>query len=280
MRNEFMINNNEENEFDVGGYDKLNFLYVSCGLKVCLLIIALIIFRMSIDRSFLNGTFATEVNTLEATNAADESFVAVNEAQNVKYVTGTDSTEFTNNETYKNFLNAKKENTNVVGWIKIQGTLIDYPIMHSKDNSFYLDHNSSGEEDKNGAIYMEGAQNGWAFINMIHGHNLKSGKMFGQLVKYKDEGFCKKHPYIEVARENEIVKYRIFSVFIADGSNEEFPVQFADYAEYREYYAQLMGRSMFKLDTSVNTDDILILNTCSYEFSNAHFIVCAQLMED
>ena len=280
MKNVFIKQKDKENELMEETYTELNCLYVSCGLKVCLLIIVLIVFKMSVDRSFLNGTFATEVHTIEETNAADEAFVAINESKDVQYTKDKDTEKLKNNATYRKYLEAKNANKNTIGWINIQGTLIDYPIMHSKDNSYYLNHNSSEKEDKNGAIYMESSQDDWLYINMIHGHNLKSGKMFGQLVKYKDEDFCKEHPYIEIARTNELVRYKIFSVFVADGSNEKFPVQFADYAEYRKYYAQLLKRSMFNLDTSVNTDDILILNTCSYEFSNAHFIVCAQLMEE
>lgn len=255
-------------------------ILISCCIKICLLVITLLITKMSVDRSFLNSSFSNENYIITDSNAADDAFRESKESKDIQYVVNTENENLIKNETYNNFVKAKNNNTNVIGWIKISGTLIDYPIMHSKDDSYYLTHNSSEKEDKNGAIFMESSQNGWSSINMIHGHNLKSGKMFGQLVKYKEEDFCKEHRYIEIARDDKVLKYKVFSVFIADGSNEEFPIQFTDYVKYKEYYVQLLERSMFKLDTSVNVNDIILLNTCSYEFSNAHFIVCAQLVED
>lgn len=278
---------NEEDDYDVcylqdfeeDDYDESTLgLYISCGIKFCALIIALLITRMSTDRSFLNSSFTIEDHALTENNEADEIFQELNQGSTIKYVDN--SKNLNNSEIYAKFQKAKQSNPNVVGWIRISGTLIDYPIMYSEDNSYYLDHNSAEQEDKNGAIFMDSLQTGWSYINMLHGHNLKSGKMFGQLVKYKEEDFCKEHAYVEIARDNRVSRYKIFSVFIADGSNEEFPIRFADYAQYKEYFMQLLNRSMFKLDTTVRTDDIVMLNTCSYEFSNAHFIVCAQLMEE
>lgn len=157
--------------------------------------------------------------------------------------------------------------------------MIDYSVMHSTEPDFYLDHDSEKQASKNGSIYLDSAQNGWGLIDIIHGHNLKSGKMFGQLVKYKDEAFAKEHLYIEMIQDGKLKTYKIFSVFLADGNKDTFPIQFADYSEYRNHYEVLKARSMFDLGTDVTSDNIIMLNTCSYEFDNAHFIVCAQLME-
>lgn len=270
----------DEPKYVRGDKNELTWLIFCCAIKCCFLIIAIFILRMISDRSFLEGSNVETYVALEQSNVTDEAFISLNTSGDVKDVIKHEQQILNENETYKNFKKAQETNKDVIGWIRIPNTLINYPIMHRKDNSFYLDHNSKGEKDANGAIFMESMQDDWAFINMLHGHNLKSGKMFGQLVKYKEQTFCEENMYVEIAREGELVHYKIFSVFVADGSNEEFPIQFADYAEYKKYYAQLLGRSMYPLATSVDAEDIIIMNTCSYEFSNAHFIVCAQLMED
>jgi sortase B len=180
-------------------------------------------------------------------------------------------------EIYRKFISAKSQNENVVGWITIPNTLTDNAIMFNKDNEFYLHRNENGEWSKNGSIFIDSTSGGkFSDINLIHGHNMKSGLMFGELDKYKDENFTKTNREFEIARSGSVDKYRIYSVFIADGNSERFDVRFDNQKRYREYFKTLGERSMFKLDyKKKDLNEIIMLNTCSYEFSNAHLIICA-----
>lgn len=181
------------------------------------------------------------------------------------------------NELYKKYLDSKENNQDTVGWVRVGSTIIDYPVMHSKERDYYLTRNSNKQEDINGAIYLDYSQAGrWSSINIIHGHNMKSGAMFGQLIKYKTAEFAKDNPIIEIVMENEIVSYQVFSVFIADAASEVFPLGFGRAEDYESYFNELHNRSMHKLDYSGAAKQIIMLNTCSYEFSNAHLIVCAE----
>lgn len=257
--------------------NEINKLYASICVKLFLIACFCSLLFITTDRSFLDNVEQEQTTAQrEEEDSLDQDFIDSSIGLTVQ-----ESKEsiLKNSDIYQSYLKAKDSNSDTVGWIKIEGTLVDYPIMHSETQDFYLDHASDKSYAKNGSIYMDSAQSDWGYINMIHGHNLKSGKMFGQLVKYKEEDFARQHSYIEVVKDGKICVYKVFSVFVADGSKETFNLQFEDFAQYKTYFAELKNRSKFDFVDSVKSDDIIILNTCSYEFSNAHTIVCAYLTE-
>ncbi len=96
---------------------------------------------------------------------------------------------------YKSLYN---HNKNLIGWLKIADTNIDYPVMQTDNNEFYLDHDVDHEPDKNGTLFMDYQCDVLApsFNFIIYGHNMRSGNMFGNLDKYKSESYYKKHPLI------------------------------------------------------------------------------------
>lgn len=174
---------------------------------------------------------------------------------------------------YQKYLSKKQENEDTVGWLKISDMSISYPVMCTVDD-FYLDHNSDKQLDSNGAIYLGKSE--WGHVNLVNGHNMKSGKMFGLLDYFKNERYCKEHQYITVAREGDVVTYRVFSVFLTDTATEALSFsEERDGEELKSFIKTLGNRSMFHLDYDGDADDILILNTCSYEYSEAHLLVCA-----
>ena len=93
---------------------------------------------------------------------------------------------------YKNLYN---KNKSLIGWLKIDDTIIDYPVMQSPDSEYYLTHNFNQEQDKNGSIFMDPACDVLKpSTNLIlYGHHMKSGKMFGDLARYEDETYMKEH---------------------------------------------------------------------------------------
>lgn len=252
-------------------------LYISICAKLFLIAAFISLLFITSDRSFLDSVDTSTTSVITKEDSLDQDFIDSSIGLTIQ-----ESKEsiLRNSEIYQSYLDAKNNNSDVIGWIKIEGTLINYPIMHSKEQDFYLDHDCEKAYSKNGSIYLDSAQDNWGYINIIHGHNLKSGKMFGQLVKYKEEDFAKQHSYIELVKEGKICIYKVFSVFVADGKTETFQLQFDDFAKYKTYFAELKNRSKFNLSDKVESEDIIILNTCSYEFSNAHTLVCAYLMEE
>ena len=108
-------------------------------------------------------------------------------------------------------------NNDLVGWLSIEGMEIDYPVMRSEDDEFYLHHNFKGEEDKYGCLYVRNRADvdtpGTNFL--IYGHNMKDGSMFGDLDLYRKKSFYQEHAVIQFDTLYEERSYEIVAVFLS-----------------------------------------------------------------
>jgi len=186
-------------------------------------------------------------------------------------------------EEYKNLLNKNKK---LIGWIKIDDTNIDYPVMQTSDNEYYLDHNLNQEYDKNGSIFMDKDCDVLKpSTNLIlYGHHMRSGSMFGSLSKYADESFYEKHRYIQFDTIYEKGTYEIMYVFRSRVYKEDEIVfkyyQFIDAngeQEFNSYMNEMDSMSLY--DTGVDAqygDRLLTLSTCDYQETDGRFVVVAK----
>ena len=184
---------------------------------------------------------------------------------------------------YKNLLNKNKR---LIGWVKIDDTNIDYPVMQTTDNEYYLDHNLNQEYDKNGSIFMDKDCDVLKpSTNLIlYGHHMKSGQMFGNLSLYSDQNYYEKHPYIQFDTIYEKGLYEIMYVFRSRVYSEDEIVfkyyQFIDAQseqEFDSYMNDMEGMSLY--DTGVTAqygDRLLTLSTCDYQEKNGRFVVVAK----
>lgn len=177
----------------------------------------------------------------------------------------------------KDWSNARKKYPNAIGWITIPKMKhINYPIMAANENLFYLTHNEKNQESAKGAIFLdESAKGTFSRLNLIHGHNMKSGEMFGDLDFYKRKEFLESHKKILTVQNGTVKEYQIFSVFILDANKEMIETGFANEEAFQSYIQMLNNRSKFPMNCPKQVTSILILNTCTYEFSNAHLLICA-----
>lgn len=184
---------------------------------------------------------------------------------------------------YKNLLNKNKK---LIGWVKIDDTNIDYPVMQTTDNEYYLDHNLNQEYDKNGSIFMDKdcdvLKPSTNFI--LYGHHMKSGQMFGGLDKYQSESYAEEHPYITFDTIYEHGTYQVMYVFRSKVYSEQ-DVNFKYYqfidalseTEFDSYMQEMAEMSLF--DTGVTAqygDRLLTLSTCDYQEQNGRFVVVAK----
>lgn len=184
---------------------------------------------------------------------------------------------------YKNLLNKNKR---LIGWVKIDDTNIDYPVMQTTDNEYYLDHNLNQEYDKNGSIFMDKDCDVLkTSTNLIlYGHHMKSGQMFGGLSLYSDQSYYEKHPCIQFDTIYEKGLYEIMYVFRSRVYSEDEIVfkyyQFIDAQseqEFDSYMNDMEGMSLY--DTGVTAqygDRLLTLSTCDYQEKNGRFVVVAK----
>ena len=177
-------------------------------------------------------------------------------------------------------------NQKLIGWIKIDGTKVDYPVMQTSNNDYYLDHNFDQEEDKNGSIFLDKECSIWPRSQnlLIYGHNMKSGKMFGTLKNYKDERFYKEHPVIQFDTIYEKGTYEIMYVF-SEVVHEETEITFKYYQfinanssdEYNSYMKDMADMSLYDTGvTSVYGDALITLSTCDYTQGAERFVIVAK----
>lgn len=177
-------------------------------------------------------------------------------------------------------------NKRLIGWVKIDDTYIDYPVLQTVNNDYYLNHNFDQEEDKNGSIFLDKDCSIYPrSTNLIlYGHHMRSGRMFGQLNKYSSEKFYKEHKYIQFDTIYEKGTYEVMYVFrskIYEESEIVFKYyQFTDAVSETEFESNMMQMADMSLyDTGVSAeygDELLTLSTCDYYTSDGRFVVVAK----
>ncbi len=189
-------------------------------------------------------------------------------------------------EILEDYVTLYNKNKSLIGWIKIDDTIIDYPVMQSQNMEYYLDHNFSQEKDRNGCLFADSACSIWPRSQniIIYGHNMKSGKMFGTLTKYKSESYFEKHPMIQFDTLYEKGTYAVMYVF-SEIVHEETEVAFKYYQfvdanseeEYDSYMKDMAEMSLY--DTGVTSrlgDELITLSTCDYVKGGERWVVVAK----
>jgi len=194
-------------------------------------------------------------------------------------------TEMVDGETRTIYINSPEaeywisQNSDYVGYIYIDGTRIDYPIVQKtteEQKEYYLTRNFLGQDAKAGSIFLDyrcSMGGDTQSTNMIiYGHNMQDESMFGQLKKYKDvDGYYSEHPIIQISSRYETSLYKIFSVFIENvdpDNDEQFEyynkIAFNSEDEFYEYANDCKKRSLISNNVDVTYGDKLItLSTCT-----------------
>ena len=152
-------------------------------------------------------------------------------------------------------------NTDIIGWIKINDTNIDYPILKDTDNLKYLKHSFGGKYNNNGSIFTLNNNPFQDYETVLYGHNMKSGIMFSELGKYMNKEFFDKHSSFEIYTKNQNYKATVFSCYSIGINKEENNSKLLDFEEQVEYYKKA---SKYSVDNVSEIKKIVKLSTCSY----------------
>ena len=152
-------------------------------------------------------------------------------------------------------------NTDIIGWIKINDTNIDYPILKDTDNLKYLKHSFGGKYNNNGSIFTLNNNPFQDYETVLFGHNMKSGIMFSELGKYMNKEFFDKHSSFEIYTKNQNYKATVFSCYSIGINKEENNIKLLDFEEQVEYYKKA---SKYSVDNVSEIKKIVKLSTCSY----------------
>lgn len=178
------------------------------------------------------------------------------------------------------FASLQEINPDIVGWIYIEGTEINYPVVQGRDNQYYLKHLFSGEWNGSGCIFLD-SRNRLDFSDrhsIIYGHHMKNGTMFSGLTEYKKQEYYNKHPIALLLTPDKNYEIEIFGGYVSSVQDKAWEVAFPSDSDFTEWLDKARERSCFTSEiTPAVTDQILTFSTCSYEFNNARFVLLGVL---
>ena len=170
-------------------------------------------------------------------------------------------------------------NSDLVGWVSVPDTVIDYPVVQAKDNNYYLRRDIHGNSARAGTIFMDYRSDARARgrHTILYGHHMRNGSMFKDLEKYKNEGFFQENGYIRFDTLFAEIEWEVFAVYITDTNFPYTQVTFASDEDYMDFLKRIKNKSMYQKDIELTEEDqILTLSTCTYEYDDARFVVHAR----
>ena len=179
-----------------------------------------------------------------------------------------------------------QQNPDMVGWLSIDDTNINYPVMYTPDDiEKYLRKGFDGKYSKSGTLFLGEGWSENANYAIIFGHHMKDGSMFGSLVKYADKKYAQTHPIINFNTLNEDRSYEVVLAFYSRVyTNQDTNVfryykytDLSDEKTFNNYIAQSKASAIYQTGVDVKYGDrILVLSTCNYHTENGRFVVLAK----
>jgi len=182
----------------------------------------------------------------------------------------------------------QQENSDIIAWLEIENSNINYPVLQTSDNSFYMTHDYRKEYSRDGSLFLDKDYD-WNLPStnlLIYGHNnIGSSEMFVELLNYQDEEYYNTHKTIRLTTNKEDVEYEIIAVFksrvyykseknvfryyyFINANNEE---------EFNEFVNNSKKASIYNIEaTATYGDSLLTLSTCSYHTEDGRFAVVAR----
>ncbi len=171
---------------------------------------------------------------------------------------------------------------NCVGWLRIDGTVINYPVMQSKDDpEFYLHHAVSGEYSYPGVPFLDArCELGVSNQLIIYGHNMKNGTMFHNLRNYSSYSWWQNHQFIDLDTVNGSARYEVMAVIQYDSDHD--PFRFNAYTDmdadtFDWFVRQIRSRQIYETDVTASFgNELLTLSTCDWKYNNGRQLVIAR----
>lgn len=163
-------------------------------------------------------------------------------------------------------LDALREvNPDVIGWICIPDTDLNYPLMFNGDNSYYLTHSWSGKRNAGGSIFLEKecSPDLSDFNTIIYGHRMTNTTMFGTLRFFADEAFWREHPSVYLVSDQWVYRCDIFAVYETDVRSLTYRLRVTEDADKREFLDYALESAAYETGiVPAPEDQVLTLSTC------------------
>lgn len=178
-----------------------------------------------------------------------------------------------NDEYSVNFESLEKENSDVVAWIKVNNTGVEYPVVKTNNNDYYLMHSFDKTQNRAGWIFADYKNkfDGTDKNIIVYGHNRKDGSMFGTLGKVlKPEWYeNEQNQEITFITKDQKDKYQIFSIYEIPDEDYYLQTVFSNSQEYIDFLEELKSRSIYNFNVIIDENtQILTLSTCAANLQN------------
>ena len=175
-------------------------------------------------------------------------------------------------------------NEDVVGWLTIPGTVIDYPILHDPEsNDTYLYTDIEGNRTASGSIYLDCDNEGdfSDLHNVLYGHHMRNGTMFKDIMKFREQDFMEEHQEAYIYLPDREIRLRQFSCLYTTSDGIRRMTKFDDEETFQAYVAEMTKGSSAYIQPEQEVERLFSFVTCSYEFDDARTIMYAyEVTED
>lgn len=181
-----------------------------------------------------------------------------------------------------NFEALLKANDDVKAWIYLEDTVIDYPVLQTTNNDYYLYHMFNREENGAGSIFIDYRnQNPFKDFNtVLHGHRMKDGTMFKSLVNYSDPEFYETHKVMEITTPEQNYNCEIFATATIPADSDLYQFEFYSDDDRAYYLNRLAAVNELSTEVEVGADDkIVMMSTCTAQLDDNRICVFGKLVE-
>lgn len=184
-----------------------------------------------------------------------------------------------------NIARLQEENGDIAGWVMIPDTKIDYPVMYTpKDAEYYLHRNFAQKYSMSGVPFIDAecSLSPQSDNIIVHGHNMKNGSMFSDIISYQEENFWKEHGTILLYTLDEVQEYEVIAAFPINAEDtydvgNYFPINFGDENQFNSFIKEIRRKSFNKTETQVKYgEQLLTLSTCSYHTTDGRYLVISK----
>ena len=168
-----------------------------------------------------------------------------------------------------------------VAWIYCPDTKINYGVVEAEDNDYYLHRAIDGSQSASGALFVD-CNNSRDFSDentVIYGHHMNDGTKFASIMGYRERGYYGQHPVMYLSTRDMNYRVELFSSYLTDADSDTYSFRFDSTQEYAAWLQRMRSQSDFQSDVMLSTDDrVITLSTCSYEYTDARYVVQGRLV--
>lgn len=170
----------------------------------------------------------------------------------------------------------------IVGWLYLPDTVINYPVVQGSDNEYYLTRFLDGSPNGGGTLFLDFVcPSDFSGCNsIIYGHNMRDGSMFALVDDYGDQAFYEAHPVLYLNTPAQNYRLDVFSGFTTDPESFVYSTDFASGDAQRDFLNRLLAASEIRCSCPLNAADrVVTLSTCTYSGEDVRFVLCCKITE-